>query len=184
MVFSLLPSRCLLIVKCSEPHCYCSVAESCQILCDPMDCSTPGFSVLPYLLEFAQTDVHWVGDAIQTSHPLSPFSSCLQYFPASGSFPMSQLFTSGGQSIGASALASVLPMNIQGWSPLGLTGLISLQPVQGTLKSLLQNHSSKTLILQCSAFFIVQLSHPYMTTGQTTALTSCDSFMKLKRMYP
>ena len=126
MVFSLLPSRCLLIVKCSEPHCYCSVAESCQILCDPMDCSTPGFSVLPYLLEFAQTDVHWVGDAIQTSHPLSPFSSCLQYFPASGSFPMSQLFTSGGQSIGASALASVLPMNIQGWSPLGLTGLISL----------------------------------------------------------
>ena len=74
---------------------------------------------------FAQTHVHWVGDAIQPSHPLSPhFASCLQSFPASGSFPVSQLFTSGRQIIEASA--SVLPMNIQGSFPLGLTGLISL----------------------------------------------------------
>ena len=94
-----------------------------------------------------------------------PFSSCLQSFPESGSF---QFFTSGGQSIGVSASASVLPMNIQDWFPLGWTGWISLQS-KGL--SLFQHHSSKASILQCSAFFIVQLSHPYMTTGKTSALT-------------
>ena len=88
-------------------------------------------------------------------------------FPSIRVFPMSQLFTSGVQSIGVSALASVLPMNTQDWSPLGL----DLLAVQGTLKSLLQHHSSKASILQHSAFFIVQLSHPYMTTGKTIALT-------------
>ena len=82
---------------------------------------------------------------------------------------MSQLSSSGGQSTGASASASVLPMNIQDWFPLGLTDLISL--LSRGLKSLLQHHSSKALILQCSAFFTVQLSHPYMTTGKTIALT-------------
>ena len=91
-----------------------------------MDCSTPVFPVLHYFLEFAQTHVHWVNDAIQPSHPVTSFSSCLQSIPASGSFPLSQPFTSGGQSIGASASASVLPMNIQGWFLLGWTGLISL----------------------------------------------------------
>ena len=93
----------------------------------PMDCSTPGFPILHCLLEFVQTSVHWVND---TNHLiLCPrFSSCPQSFPVSGSFPMSRLFASGGQSIGASALvsASVLPMHVEGWSPLGLTGLISL----------------------------------------------------------
>ena len=86
---------------------------------------------LHHLLEFAQTHVHWVGDAIQPSRPLSspviPFLSCLQSFPASGSFPVSRLFALGGQSIRVSASVSVLPMNLQGWYPLGLTGLISLQ---------------------------------------------------------
>ena len=82
---------------------------------------------------------------------------------------MSQLFPSGGQSIGVSASASVLPMNIQDWFILGWTGWISL--VQGTLKSLLQHHSSKASILQCSVFLIVQHSHPYMTTGKAIALT-------------
>ena len=91
-----------------------------------MDCSTPGFLVLYHLPELAQTHVHWVGDAIQPSHPLIPFPSRLQSFPASGSFPVSQVFTSGGQSVGASASASVLPMIIQDWFPLELT-LISLQ---------------------------------------------------------
>ena len=86
-------------------------------------------------------------------------------------FPMSWLFTSGGQSVGASSLASILPMNIQGWFHLGLTGLISLL-VQGALKSLLQHHSLEASILLCSAFFVVQLSHPYMTTGKTIALTT------------
>ena len=74
----------------------CSVAQSCPTLCDSMGCSTPGFPVLHYLLEFAQTHIHWVGDAIQPSHPVICFSSCFQSFPASGSFPKSHLFTSGG----------------------------------------------------------------------------------------
>ena len=88
-----------------------------------MDWSTPGFPVLHHLPQLAQTQVHWVSDAIQH---LILFSSCLLTLPASGSFLMSQLFASGGQSIGASASASVLPM-IQCWFPWGLTGLISLQ---------------------------------------------------------
>ena len=89
--------------------------------------SMPGFPVHHQLLELVQTHVHWVSDAIQPSHPVIPFSSCLQSFPALGSFPMSQFFTSGGQSIGVSASGSVLPMNIQDWFSWGLTGLISLQ---------------------------------------------------------
>ena len=96
-------------------------------LCDPMDCSIPGLPVLHYLLEFAQTHGHWVSDghpAISSS--VIPFSSCPQSFPESGSFPVSQLFISGDQSIGVSASASVLPTNIQDWFPLGLTGLILL----------------------------------------------------------
>ena len=103
------------------------------------------------------------------SSSVVPFSSHLQSFPASGPFQMNQFFASGGQSIGVSASASVLPMNIQDWFPLGLTGWISLK--SKWLSSLLQHHSSKASILQCSAFFIVQLSHPYMTTGKTIALT-------------
>ena len=82
--------------------CCCSVTKLCPTLCNSMDWSTPGFPVLHYLPEFVQTHVHWVGDAIQPSHPLlPPFSSCLQPFPASGSFPRSRLFASGGQSLGA-----------------------------------------------------------------------------------
>ena len=91
---------------------------------------------------------------------VTPFSSCPQYFPASGCFPMGQLFTSGDQSIGASASASVLPMISFRFDWLNLLA------VQGTLKSLLQYYSSKASILLCSAFFMVQLSHPYMTTGK------------------
>ena len=106
--------------------CCCSVTELCPTLCHPMDCSMTDFPVLHYLLELAQTHAHWVGDAIQPSHPVTPFS-CPQSFPASGSFPMSWFFASGSQSIGAAASASVLPMNIQGCFLLGLTGSISLQ---------------------------------------------------------
>ena len=109
----------------------------------------------------------WCHPAISSS--VIPFSSCPQPLPASGSFPVSQLFAWGGQSIGVSAPASVLPMNTQAWSPLGWTGWISLQSRE--LKSLLQHHSSKASILWHSAFFTVQLSHPYMTTGKTIALT-------------
>ena len=139
----------------------------------PMDCSMLGFLILHYLHEFAQMCVHWVSDIpkhLTLSHPL--LFLCLQFFPASGSLPMSWLwlFASDGYSIQmASASASVLPMNIQGWFPLGLTALISLLS-KGPLKSLLQNHSLKASILQHSAFFMVQLSHLYMTTGKTIAL--------------
>ena len=110
----------------------------------------------------------WCHPAILSS--VVPFSACPQSFPAPGSFPMSQLFAWGGQNIGVSASTSVLPMNTQDWSPLGWTGWISLQS-KGLSKSLLQHHSSKASILLHSAFFILQLSHPYMTTGKTIALT-------------
>ena len=91
----------------------------------PTDCCTPGFPVLHWLLELTQTLVHWVDDAIQPSH-CHPPSVLPSLFPSIRAFSLSQLVTSGGQSIGASALISVLPMNIQGWFPLGLTGLICL----------------------------------------------------------
>ena len=100
---SVLLSRC----QCS------SVAQSRLTLCDPMDCSTPGLPVHHQLPELAQIHVHQVSDASQPSHPVIPFSSCLQSFSPSGSFPMNQFFTSGGQSIGVSASASVLPVNTQ-----------------------------------------------------------------------
>ena len=96
--------------------------------CNPMDHSMPDLPVHHQLLEFTQTHLHWVGDAIQPSHPLSfPSPPALYLSQHQGFFQMSQLFTSGGQSIGASASASVLPMNIHDWFPLGLTGCISLQ---------------------------------------------------------
>ena len=106
--------------------CCCSLTNSCPPFCNPMGCSRPHFPVLHHLPELAQIHVHWISDAIQPSHPVTPFSSCPQSFLASGSFAMNWLFTSGAQSIGTSASASVLQMNIQGWFPLVLTGLISL----------------------------------------------------------
>ena len=90
----------------------CSVTKLCPTFCDPMNCSTPSFSVLHYLLELVQIHVHLLGEAIQPSHSVTPFFSWPQSFPASGSFPMSQLFAISGQSIDASP--SVLPVNIQG----------------------------------------------------------------------
>ena len=147
-----------------------SVARSCSTHCNPMDCSTPGFPVHHQLPELIQTHGHWVSDAIQLSHPsVVPFSH-LQSFSASESFQKCQFFASGGQSIGVSSSASVLPINIQDWFPLGWTSWILLE-VQGTLKSLLQHPNSKASILQHLTFFIVQLSHPYMTTGKIIALT-------------
>ena len=107
--------------------------------------------VLHHLPEFAQVHIHWVHDAIQPFHPLSPLSlPALHFFPASGSFAMSWFFTSGGQSIRASA--SVLQMNIQGWFPLGWTDFICL-------------------LSKGFSVFLVQFSHPYVTTGKSIALT-------------
>ena len=90
-----------------------SVKQSCPNLCDPTDCSMPGLPVHHQLLEFTETHIRQAKDAIQPSHPVIPFSSCLQSFPVSGSFPLSQFFASGGERIGVSASASVLPMNNQ-----------------------------------------------------------------------
>ena len=131
---------------------FSSVAQSCSAICNPMDCSTPGIPVHHQLPEPAQTHVHRVSDAIQPSHPLSSaFSSRLQSFPASGSFPMNQFFPSGGQSIGVSASASVFPVNIPDWFPLGFTGWNFLQS-----KGLSRVFSNTTV--QKHQFFSTQLS--------------------------
>ena len=130
----------------------------------------PSFPVLHHLPELAQTHVHWVSDAIQPSHhPVVPFSSCLQSFPASGSFSMSWL---------SNQVVNYWSFSFSISPPNEYSGLISfridwfdLLAVQGTLKSLLQHHSSKASILQRSAFFMVQLTHPYMTTGKNITST-------------
>ena len=116
-------------------------------------CPSPTPRVYPNPCPLSQ----WCHPTISSS--VSPFSSSPQSFPASGSFPMSQLSAAGGQSIGVSASTSVPPMNTQNWFPLGWTGWISLK--SKGLSRVLQHHSSKVSILQRSAFFIVQLLHPY-----------------------
>ena len=125
----------------------------------------PGFSVLHSLPEFAQTHVYWI-DIIQPFHPVIPFS-CPQSFPALGSFLMNQYFASLGQNIGT--LASNLPVSIQGWFILGLTGLISLK-AKGHWRVFSRNTVWKS-VLWHSVFFMVQLSHLYITTGKMIALT-------------
>ena len=143
---------------------FSSVAQLCPTRCNPMDCSTPGFPVHHQLPELAQTHVHssrWCHPTISSS--VIPFSSCLQSFPASGCFPVSQFFGSGGQSI-----AAELQHHSFRW--IFRTDWFDLLAVQGTLKSL-QHHSSKASILQRSASFMVQLSCPYMTSGKAIALT-------------
>ena len=139
-------------------------------LCNPKDCSTPGLPVHHQILEFTQTHVHGVGDAIQPSHPLSS--------PSSPTFNLSQhqgLFSESALPIRWPKYWSfsfyISPANeYSGLISFGMDWLDLLE-VQGTLKSLLQHHSSKAPILRCSAFFIVQLSHPYMTTGKSIAFT-------------
>ena len=144
-----------LLVTCND---CCSVVKWDSTLCDTMNCSTPGFPVLHYHLVFAQTHVHWVDDAIQSSHSLLPPSLlCTQSFSTSWSYPKSQFFTSGGQSIRASALAPVLPMNIQGWFPLGLNSLISLQS-----KGFSRVFSSTT-IQSISSLMLILLYGPTLT---------------------
>ena len=122
------------------------------------------------LLKLAQTHVHWVGDAIQPSHPLLSPSPAFNLSQHQGSFPMNQLFTSGGQSIRASASASVLPMNTQDWFPLGLTGLISLQS-----KRLSRGFSNSTV--QKHQFFSTQHSLAFSFLYSPT-LTSIHDYCK------
>ena len=149
---------------------YSSVAQSSPTLWDPMSCNTPGFPVHHQLLEPAQTHVHQVGDAIQPSHPLSSPSPPASIFPSIRVFSNESALGIRRQKYWSFSI-SISPSN----EYLGLISFrmdwLDLLAVQGTLKSLLQHHSSKTSILWCSAFFIVQLSHPYMTTGKTIALT-------------
>ena len=149
---------------------FSSVAQSCPTLCNPRDCSTPGLAVYQQLPEFTQTHVHWVGDAIQPSHPLS--SPSLPAFNLSQHQGLFQWVSSLHQ------VAKVLKFQLQNKSSNEYSRLFSfgidcldLLAVQGMLQSLLQHHSSKASIPQCSAFFIVHLSHPYMTTGKNIALT-------------
>ena len=131
---------------------FSSVTQSCPTVCDPMDCSTPGFPVHHQLPELVQTHVHWVGDAIQSSYPLSsPSPPAFNLSQQSGSFKIIQFFVSGGKRIGVSASASVLPMNIQYWFPLGWTGLISMQSMR------LSRVFSNTTV-QKHQFFGAQLS--------------------------
>ena len=136
-----------------------------------MDCSTPGFPVHHQLLEPTQTHVHWVSDAIQPPHPLPSTSPPASVFPSIRVFSNESVFCMRWPKYWSFSF-SISPSN-------EYSGLISLRidrldllAVQETLKSLLQHYSSKASILPCSAFFIVQLSHPYMTTGKTIALTS------------
>ena len=128
-------------------------SSKAPILCDPMDCSTPGLPVHHQLLEFTQTHVHWVSDAIQPSHPLSSLSPPALNLSQHQSFQMSQLFASGGRSIGVSPSTSVLPMNIQDWFPLGQTGWISLLLLSKGLSRVFSNTT-----VQKHQFFGTQLS--------------------------
>ena len=155
-----------MIIKGKESE----VAQACPTLCDPMNRSTPGLPVHHQLLEFTQSYVHWVGDAIQPSHPLSsPSPPALNLSQHQGLFKW--VSSSHQWPKYWSFSFNISPSN----EHLGLTSFrmnwLDLLAIQGTLKSLLQHHSSKASILLCSAFFIVQLSHPYMTIGKTIALT-------------
>ena len=135
-----------------------------------MDCVTPGYLVLHHLLEFAQTHVHWVGDAIQPSHSLSPLLLLPSIFP--------RIWVFSNESALHIRLSKYWSFSFSISSSYGYSGLISfridwfdLLAVQRTLKSLLQQYHSKASVLHHSAFFMVQFSHPYMTTGKITALT-------------
>ena len=148
---------------------FSSVQFSCSVVPDslqphePQHARPPCPSPTPRVYPNSCPLSWWCHPTISFS--VVPFSSCLQSFPASGSFQMSRLLASGGQSIGASASASVLPMTIQSWFLLGLTGLISLQS-KGPSSTLLQHHNLKASVFQHLAFFMIQLSHPHMTTGK------------------
>ena len=145
---------------------FSSVTQSCLTLCDPMDCSTPGLPVHHQLPELPQTHVHRIGNAIQPSHPLMS--------PSSPTFNLSQNHDLFQWVRSLYQMAKVLEHQLQ-HQPFQWIFRVNffkidwfdLLAVQGILKSLLQHHSSKASILQCSAFFIVQLSHPNMTTGKT-----------------
>ena len=149
---------------------FSSIAQSCLTLCDPIDCSMPGFPVHHQLPELTQTHIHRVGDVIQQSLPLLS--------PSPPAFNLSQLRVFSNESVLHIRWPNYWSFSFNISPSNEYSGLISfrmdwldLHAVQGTLKSLLQHHSSKASILRRSVFLLVQLSHPYMTTGKTKALT-------------
>ena len=150
--------------------CCCSVTETCLTLRDRMDCIMPGTSVLQYLQEFAQIHVHWVSNAIQPSHPLLPLLLLPSIFPSIRVFSNGSVLCIKWPKYWSFSF-SISPSNDYSRLISFRIDWFDLLAVQGTLKSLLQHHSLKASILQCSAFFIVQLSHPYITTGKTIALS-------------
>ena len=148
------------------PGCCCSVSKSCPTICDHMDRSMPSFPVLHYLLEFAQTHSHWV------TMPSNHLILCLPLLLLPSTFPSIRVFSN--ESAFPIRWSKYWSFSFSVSSSNEYSQLISFQidwfdllAVQGTLKSLCQHHSSKTSVLQCSAFFMVQLSHPYMLTRQT-----------------
>ena len=155
---------------------FSSVAQSCLTLCSPMDCSMPGFPVHHQLPEFTQTHVHWIGDAIQPSHPLMS--------PSVPTFNLSRVRVFSNESILHIRWPKYWNFSFSLSPSSEYSGLISfridwsgLLAVQGTLKSLLQHHSSKASILWCSDFFMVQLSQPCMTIRKTIA---CSGRLSVK----
>ena len=149
---------------------FSSVAQSCPILCDPMNCNTPGLPVHHQLPEFTQIHVHQVSDAIQPSHPRSSPSPPAPNLPSIRVFSNESAVRMRWPKYWSFSFSIIPSKEIPGLISFRMDWL-DLLAVQGTLKSLLHHHSSKALILQRSAFFTVQLSHPYMTTGKTIALT-------------
>ena len=150
-------------------HVFRSVDQWCPTVCDPMERSTSGFPDHYQLLKLTQTHVHWVSDAVQPSHPLSSPSS---------TFNLSSIRVFSNESVLCIRQSKYYNFSFSMSPSNKYSGLISfrmdwlyLLAVQETLKSLLQHQSAKASILQCSAFFIVQLSHSYMTTGKTIVLT-------------
>ena len=158
-----------------------SVTQSCATLCNPMDCSTPGFPVLCCLLVFAQTHVHWISDVVQPSHPLLPLSPPPLYlFQHQGLFQWA---------VSLHQVAKVLELQLQHQSFQWLFGTdffrivwFDLLAAQGTLKSFLQHHSLKISIVMHSTFSVVQLSHPYMTTGKNAYLAIQTFVSKVMRV--
>ena len=144
---------------------FSSVAQSCPTLCDPMDSNIPGFLVHQQIAKTAQTHVQWVGDAIQPSHPLLPLLLLPLIFPSIRVFSSELALHIRWPTYWTFSFSS---SNEYSGFRIDLLGLLVVQEI---FKSLLQHHSSKASILQHSAFFIVQLSHSYMTTGKTIALT-------------
>ena len=149
---------------------FSSVAQSCPTLCDPMNRSMPSLPVHHQLLEFTQTHIHRVSDAIQLSHPLSSLLLLPPIPPSIRVFSNESTLCMMWPKYWSFSFSIIPSKEIPGLISFRMDWL-DLLAVQGTLKSLLQHHSSKASILRCSAFFTVQHSHPHMTTGKTIALT-------------